>query len=188
MKNSKLLIEFIRESSNQIDDISEIVRNIKNIPDSNTSKNTEEYADIDASILDEAIGWPYYWSKGAPNTPWADGRKGVDCAGFVEMALVKLGLLSSSYQDRNVASLVADSVPIATGQQRVGDIGYYGKHVTIVCGPPGPDGHSPVLSAGGKGSGKAAKGNIETAKVSKKSRGNYWNAFQFYMRLKDDKR
>jgi len=181
MQNSKLLIEFIRKSLKQTNVISEVIRTF---PNEKQSTNTDKYADIDASILDDAIGWPFYWAKGSPNTPWADGKKGVDCSGFVEMALVKLGLLSRSAIDRNSHNLARAGIKINVGEQIVGDIAYYTKgHVAIVIGPAGPDGHSPIM--GTTGGGKTVKGNDLASLVRTREKGDYRDDFGGYYRIRD---
>lgn len=129
-----------------------------------------------------ALGWPYYFGKGSPSTPWTDGPLGVDCSGFVQMALVKLGALSSSAPDRGAASLADDSAPIAVGGQQAGDLAYYPGHIMLVAGPPGSDGHSPVMGASGGRS--YTLGNNPDARVKLFSSGKYRSDFVTYMRLK----
>ena len=138
-------------------------------------------ASCDGRIID-ALGWPYFFGKGDPSTPWSDGPKGVDCSGSAQMALVRLGELSSSAGDRGASSLANDSNPIPVGSQGVGDLAYYPGHVMVVCGPPGPDGHSPVIGASG---GHAyTLGTDPNARVKLYSTGKYRSDFVTYMRLK----
>lgn len=139
------------------------------------------YSDLPSSIL-AAIGWPYYYGKGSPSTPWSDGAKGVDCSGFVQMALVKLGKLSSSAADRGAMALADDSNPVEVGKQRTGDIAVYNGHVMLVAGGPGGDGHSPVMGASGGHS--YTLGNDPNARVKLFTTAKYRNDFITYARLK----
>jgi cell wall-associated NlpC family hydrolase len=131
-------------------------------------------------VLATALGWPYWFGKGTPATPWESGADGVDCSGFAQMALVKLNLLSSSAPDRGARTLADDSDPIELGQQRIGDLAYYPGHVMVVAGSPGYDGHSPVIGASG-GTGTTL-GNDEKARVKLFSSGLYNSEFVCYMR------
>jgi cell wall-associated NlpC family hydrolase len=137
---------------------------------------------VTATKITDAIGWPYWWGKGDPGTPWADGRKGVDCSGFAQMALVKLGELDAGAKDRGAAQLANDSNPVQLGKQRVGDLAYYPGHVMVVAGPPGGDGHSAVIGASGGGS--STKGNDPNARVKLFNSGAYRSDFVTYMRLR----
>lgn len=148
--------------------------------DMKDTTNTD-YSDLPSTILG-AIGWPYYYGKGSPSTPWSDGPKGVDCSGFVQMALVKLGKLSSTATDRGATQLANDSNPIATGQQKTGDIAVYNGHVMLVAGPPGADGHSPVIGASGGHT--YTLGNDPNARVKLFTTAKYRNDFLTYARLK----
>lgn len=103
-------------------------------------------------IIEQSLGWPYYWGRGDPSTPWEDGELGVDCSGYTQMVLVRLGQLASSAPDRNAYNLAMASDAVPVGQQRAGDWAYYAGHAMIVAGPPGADGHSPVIGASGGGS------------------------------------
>lgn len=137
--------------------------------------------------LSDSIGWPYFWAKGSPATPWTDGPKGVDCSGYAQMALVRLGILSSGYADRGARALSDDSDPIIVGSQEPGDLAYYGGHVMVVCGYPKDDGgHSAVIGATGGGS--LTFGTDPKACVKIYDSALYWSAFICYMRLKDNKR
>ena len=138
-------------------------------------------SELSDSVM-EALGWPYWFGKGAPSTPWSDGPNGVDCSGFVQMALVRLWLLSAKAGDRGAATLADESDPIAVGDQKPGDIAFYPGHVMLVAGYPGADGHSPVMGASGGRS--YTLGNDENAKVKYFDSGLYRDDFVTYMRLK----
>lgn len=140
------------------------------------------------ALAAESEGWPYFWGKGAPSTPWSDGSKGVDCAGYVNMMLVEAGYLSASEPDRGVTDLANICDPIAVGDQEPGDMAIYNGagHVVIVIGPPGADGHSPVASASGKGAEDV--GQNPNSHVKLFSTALYWDAFNTYMRLKPEHR
>lgn len=143
----------------------------------NTSKST-----LSASVLD-SLGWPYYIGKGSPSTKWEDGKNGVDCSGYAQMVLVKLGKLSPTAKDRNAATLANDSNPVKIGDQVVGDLAYYPGHVMVVAGNPGPDGHSPVIGASGGHS--YTVGNDPNAKIKLFDTAKYRSDFVTYMRLKN---
>jgi cell wall-associated NlpC family hydrolase len=130
--------------------------------------------------LATALGWPYWFGKGSPSTPWESGPDGVDCSGFAQMALVKLNKLSSSARDRGARTLADESDPIELGQQRIGDLAYYPGHVMVVAGTPGPDGHSPVIGA--SGGGELDLGNNPNARVKLFSTALYNTEFVTYMR------
>jgi len=126
-----------------------------------------------ADILGDAIGSPYYYGRGTPSTPWADLQtKGADCSGAVQMALVKLGKLSSKAADRSVVALANDSDPIAFGSQVPGDIAFYSGHAMLVYSYPRADGHSAVW--GMHGGGKSDKGNNPAARLDVMKSANYW--------------
>ena len=153
-------------------------------------QNEWDLADIDPRLI-QAIGWPYYYGKGGPSTPWPmDGKPvQVDCSGFAQMALVRLGKLSATAPDRSSAQLAADSDPVEVGEQQLGDLAYYPGHVAVVASAPGPSGHSKVLSA--SGGGRTTLGNDPNARVKVFSsalyRGTYplnKDGFVTYMRLK----
>jgi len=126
-----------------------------------------------ADTLGDAIGAPYYWSRGTPATPWADLQtKGADCSGAVQMALVKLGKLSSKAGDRSAVALANDSDPIAVGEQVPGDLAFYSGHVMLVYSYPRADGHSAVWGMHGGNSG--TKGDNPAARLDVLSSANYW--------------
>jgi cell wall-associated NlpC family hydrolase len=131
------------------------------VDDDSTTEVEAEVSDYDgitvydelADVIRESLGWPYYWGRGDPSTPWEDGDRGVDCSGYTQMVLVRLGQLAPTAPDRNAYNLAMASEAVAVGDQRPGDWAYYAGHAMIVAGPPGPDGHSPVIGASGGGSG-----------------------------------
>ena len=133
-------------------------------------------------VLATALGWPYWFGKGSPSTPWESGNQVVDCSGFAQMALVKLNLLSSSAADRGARTLADQSDPVELGQQRIGDLAYYPGHVMVVCGRAGPDGHSPVIGA--SGGGQFDLGNNPNARIKLFSTALYNSEFVTYMRLR----
>jgi len=138
-----------------------------------------------SSLVSESLGWPYWWSKGSPSTPWEDGANGVDCSGYAQMFLVELGVLSATEPDRGAAALADICDPVAIGDQMPGDLALYNGagHVMIVAGPPNDtDGHSPV--AGASSGGRTDLGNNPDARVKLFTTALYWDAFQCYMRLK----
>jgi cell wall-associated NlpC family hydrolase len=139
------------------------------------------YLQDGAAVLADAIGWPYWYGQGSPATPWADGKNGVDCSGFAQMALVRMGLLASSAPDRGARSLADDSDPVAIGEQRPGDLAYYPGHVVVVVSRPGADGHSAILSASGHA---YDLGNNPDARVKLYSTAAYRSDFSTYMRLR----
>lgn len=137
------------------------------------------------SRLYDSLGWPYWYGKGSPSTPWSSGPLGVDCSGYAQMAMVRLGLLSSTAPDRGVATLSAEFAPVELGTQQVGDLALYNNsHVMVVCGSPrSSDGHSPVIGASSGGS--LTFGQDPNARVKLFSSGLYWSsAFTTYMRPK----
>lgn len=132
--------------------------------------------------LEDSLGWPYSFGGGAPSTAWSKGWDGVDCAGYAQMALVRLGLLSSSASDRGARSLADDSDPLEVGEQEPGDLAYYPGHVMIVVSDPGSDGHSAVMGASGGTS--ITFGDDPNAKVKAFSSALYRGDFVTYMRLR----
>lgn len=136
----------------------------------------------DAGEIMEALGWPYFWGRGSPGTPWGDGPAGVDCSGFAQMALVRLGLLPRSAPDRGARALADSSDPVELGSQRTGDLAYYPGHVMVVVGPPGAGGHSPVMGASGGGS--TTFGTDPEARVKLFDSGAYRGDFVTYMRIR----
>lgn len=135
----------------------------------------------DALALVDSIGWPYWYGRGAPSTPWADGPLGVDCSGYAQMCLVRLGRLSASASDRGARTLADDSDPLAVGEQEPGDLAYYPGHVVVVASYPGADGHSAVLSASGHA---YDLGNNPDSRVKLYTTGRYRSDFVTYMRLR----
>lgn len=113
-----------------------------------------------------SVNWPYWFGKGSPQTPWKQGKKGVDCSGYASMALVKLGLLSSRMPDLSSRGLRLMSKPLELGQQRPGDLAFYDGHVEVVISMPGTDGHSTVQGA--SGGNRSTHGDKPTAKVKTK--------------------
>lgn len=137
---------------------------------------------VDAPELLAALGWPYFYGRGGPATPWSDGPLGVDCSGFAQMALVKLGLLSASASDRGAKALADGSTPVPLGSQRPGDLAYYPGHVMVVCGQAGTGGHSPVIGA--SGGTRTTLGQDPNARIKTFTSGAYRKDFVTYMRLK----
>jgi len=103
----------------------------------------------DLTEIADALGWRYWYGKGAPGTPWSSGPDGVDCSGFVQMALVRLGRLPSTTIDRSVAGLWSACTEVAEGDQLPGDIAFYPGHVMLVYGAPDASGVSRVIGASG---------------------------------------
>ena len=135
-----------------------------------------------ADELADSLGWPYFFGGGSPATPWSEGSEGVDCAGYAQIALVHLGLLSSSAPDRGAASLADDSNPIDVGDQEPGDLAYYPGHVMVVISYPGSNGHSKVMGASG---GTATTfGDDPGAYVKAFDSALYRGDFVTYMRLR----
>lgn len=135
-------------------------------------------------LIAEADGWTYWYGRGAPSTPWMDGAAGVDCNGFVQMALVRLGILSAAAPDRSARAMADACDPVPLGEQRAGDLAYYPGHTMLVAGPPGADGHSPVIGASGGRS--TTKGDNPSARVKLFPTGAYRGDFATYMRLKPE--
>ncbi len=151
-----------------------------------SDSDATKQSDLPSNVL-ESLGWPYYFGKGSPSTPWTDGPSGVDCSGFVQMALVRLGKLSPTYGDRGSAALADDSDPIEVGQQEPGDIAYYPGHVMLVASKPDKStGHSAVIGASGGTS--TTLGTNPEARVKMFSSAKYRKDFVTYMRLKEGKR
>lgn len=139
--------------------------------------------DLPESII-KSIGWPYYWGRGKPSMPFEYGINGVDCSGYVQMALVYLGKLSSNAKDRGALDLADDSNPIQVGSQEPGDMAYYPGHVMLVASKPGADGHSAVIGA--SGGGPTDYGNNPNARVKLFTSALYNKNFVTYMRLKSN--
>jgi cell wall-associated NlpC family hydrolase len=108
-------------------------------------------------MLSDSRGWPYVRAMGTPQTPWERGRRGVDCSGYAQMALVRLGILSPQTPDQASSGLQVMSRPVSPGGQLPGDLAFYGRrgkgvvHVEVVTSMPGVDGHSLVQGASGSG-------------------------------------
>jgi hypothetical protein len=106
-------------------------------------------------MLADSRGWPYVRAMGTPQTPWDKGRRGVDCSGYAQMALVRLGILSPQTPDQASSGLQVMSRPVSPGTQLPGDLAFYGRrgkgvvHVEVVTTMPGVDGHSLVQGASG---------------------------------------
>ena len=66
-----------------------------------------------------------------PNAP-RDCPRGFDCSGFVQVALVRLGMLSKKAGDRGAAALYGDSLPVPEGGAVLGDLAFYGQPVSHV--------------------------------------------------------
>jgi hypothetical protein len=138
----------------------------------------------EAILLQDSIGWPYVYGSGTPATPWSDGSRGVDCSGYAQMCLVRLGRLSSGASDRGATSLAYGCDPVAVGDQFPGDLAYYPGHVVVVASyPDAVTGHSAVLSASGDPSDLVAGAN-PNARVKLYSTALYRGDFLTYMRLK----
>lgn len=139
-----------------------------------------------SDLVSESLGWPYYWNRGGPSTPWANGPQGVDCSGYAQMVLVQLGVLDANATDRAATALANASDEVPVGSQQPGDLALYNEatHVMVVAGPPGQDGHSPV--AGASGGGPDDKGDNPDARVKLYANGySYWpSGFMCYMRLR----
>lgn len=135
-----------------------------------------------AGQLGDAVGWPYFFGRGTPATPWENGPEGVDCSGFAQMALVRLGILSDYATDRGARTLADDSDPLETGEQEPGDLAYYPGHVAVVISDPGEDGHSEVMCASGHAT---TFGNLpDTECVKVYATALYRSDFVTYMRLR----
>lgn len=137
-------------------------------------------------LVQSCLGWPYYYGRGSPSTPWEQGAQGVDCSGLVQMCLVRYGLLSPKSVDRGATDLANVADPVPVGSQKPGDFAVYPGHVTFVVGWPDPDleGHSPVISASGGTS--ATKGNDPNAYVKLFDTANYrrTDGFITYARIR----
>lgn len=111
----------------------------------------------------EAWGIRYWWGEGDPSTPWLNDRKGYDCSGFVQGALVFLGMLDPSAPDRTAYNLAMASQLIQEGDEQLGDMAFYGNpvsHVMLVLGKG--------IVFGARGGGSSTRGNSATAYVDLK--------------------
>jgi cell wall-associated NlpC family hydrolase len=91
----------------------------------------------DPKALDILGAWGirYVYGAGEPLTPW--GADGYDCSGFVQGALVRLGILSVMAPDRRAYTLAMCSDPVPEGEEKLGDMAFYGapvSHVMLVLG------------------------------------------------------
>ena len=134
-----------------------------------------------AGELADSVGWPYWYGKGSPSTPWANGPQGVDCSGYVCMCLVKLGQLSANAPDMGARTLADQSYPVDVGEQVPGDMAYYPGHVVMVVGYPEDDGHSAVIGASGH---STTFGDVANECVKVHTTALYRPDFVTYMRLK----
>jgi cell wall-associated NlpC family hydrolase len=119
-------------------------------------------SDPKAVDLLAAWGAPYCWGGGNPATPWLQFGAGLDCSGFAQVALVRLGLLSASKPDRTSAALASACVKVSAEQdQRLGDLAFYGRgsitHVMVVI--------TPGVVIGAHGGGSQTTGNDPRAHV-----------------------
>lgn len=145
--------------------------------------NEETETEVEA-VVDSAIGMPYSYGAGAPSDPFPGGATGIkgghgyDCSGFVQGALVALGLLPDTAPDRSAASLAKLGQEVPFGQQGPGDVVYYGtpvSHVMLVRTAAGTDGDSGVIGASGGRSttnGDDPKAHVKTF-ASMKYRGDF---------------
>jgi len=82
------------------------------------------------------LGTPYHWAKGSPASPWPPGPS--DCSGYAQAALVLLGLLRPTEPDRTAHDLAMVSSPLKRGEERLGDLAFYGRgkvtHVMLCLG------------------------------------------------------
>jgi len=99
--------------------------------------------------LADSLGWLYWWGKGGPSAAWKSGASGVDCSGFVSMALVRLGFMSVEDDRLTSASVAAVGREIPLGDQRPGDVVLYPHHAVLVWSMPDESGDSRVIGASG---------------------------------------
>ena len=142
-----------------------------------------------AALVDSSLGWPYWYGKGGPSTPWSDGPDGVDCSGYVQMALVRLGLLPADGPRRRatsdsgaILSLANICDPVAVGDEAPGDLAIYPGHVMLVVGETGADGHAAVCGASGGDA--ETEGNDPNARVKLFASALYRADFVTYGRIK----
>lgn len=136
---------------------------------------------IDAS---DSVGWPYFYSRGAPSTPWVDGKKGVDCGGYALMVSVHIGDILPTCPDMNTSAIADACDKVEVGSQGPGDFAYYPGHIMVVATDPGADGHSGVI--GCSGGGRLTLGNDPKACVKTFVTALYRDDFVCYMRWKPD--
>lgn len=82
------------------------------------------------------IGIRYWYGRGSPRTPWEEMRRGVDCSGFVSMALVRAGYYRTTEPDRRATDSAANpkslaDICVATKVPKFGDIAIYPGHVML---------------------------------------------------------
>jgi len=130
---------------------------------------------LDERIVDllQAIGIPYAFGAGAPKDgtgTWPPdplplghgGGRGLDCSGFVQAALVHLGMLPATAPDRTAAALHDLAKPVPIEDARLGDLAFYGppgriSHVTLCIGGG--------LVMGANGGGNKTYGDVPSAFV-----------------------
>lgn len=130
--------------------------------------------------LAESIGEPYSWGGGSPASPWPDNAgKGWDCSGYVQAALVQLGLMDEDESDRTAQGLYDITADISSPE--LGDLAFYGTrpdnitHVMLCVG----DGR--VIGASGGTS--STHGDDPNARVKVFSSHLYRSDFIGYGRL-----
>jgi cell wall-associated NlpC family hydrolase len=107
----------------------------------------------DARLIDLLAWWgtPYSYGAGRPSdalTHWppaapprgVNGGAGIDCSGFAQVALVRLGLLASAEIDRSAAALFDLGSAISLDHASLGDLVFYGprghvQHVVLYIAP-----------------------------------------------------
>lgn len=96
----------------------------------------------------ELYGVPYSFGAGKPSDAAGDwppplpkgsrGGAGYDCSGFVQVALVHLGLLPVKAPDRCAAALWDAAMVLPIQEARLGDMAFYGSarvsHVMLCLG------------------------------------------------------
>ena len=130
--------------------------------DSRSESMADIFAEAGAPVAGDPRAWERLagargggarWGGGSSATPWADGSAGVDCGGWLQMALERLGVRPSTWPvDQGVIDIANRCDPVAIGYQRVGDVAVYkGRHGMLVVSEPREDrgGHSHVMGASG---------------------------------------
>ncbi len=148
------------------------------------SKTRQPSARYGRSPLYEALGVSYVYGAGAPCAVsmglWPQGcysaffgsksRRGLDCSGFAQMGLVRMGLMSPEEIDRSAAAMQLVCKPIQASELRHGDLVFYGKtcvtHVMVIL----PDRVAVIGASGGRSS---TNGNVAGAKVKIYDRYDY---------------
>ncbi len=172
-----------------------------NVPDDSSREDAVAYEDDptgdsepgDAVELLDALDWPYWYGKGSPGTPYAQGAAGVDCKGWVFLAWVRRGIYAATGPNRRatadyttkagvVRSIANICDPVPVGKQRPYDVAIYPGHVMLVYGVPNAEngGHSPVIGASGGTS--ATKGDNPAAHVKLFESATYRHDFVCYGR------